>query len=133
MEFWSTFVDLQSGAWQVTLAPSKEQEKKVRIRGKTVWKALGGGWSWLNSAKEVKHRAMPRLESGISQPSILQVQLRKHQFRKLSGSRTRRISGLGGRQAMELRGVGAKHRRLQLLCRRLKSYMEARTLGLASG
>lgn len=33
--------------------------------------------------------------------------LRKHQLRKLSGSRTQEIRGLGDRQAMELRGVGA--------------------------
>lgn len=35
----------------MTLAPSKEHQKKVRFGGKTVWKGLGGGWAGLNSAE----------------------------------------------------------------------------------
>lgn len=73
MDFRDTFVELQSGAWQVALAPSKEWQKEVRLRKKTVWKGLGGGRSRLYSAKQVKHRAMPRVESGIPQLAILQA------------------------------------------------------------
>lgn len=88
------------------MAPRKKWQKKLRLRRKTVWKGMGRGRSRLHLAKQVKHRAMPRVESGIPQPDSLQALWRKPWLPKLSGFRTQGTSGLGCRKAMELRGLG---------------------------
>lgn len=60
---------------------------------KTVWKGTGGGRSRVHSAKQAKHRAMPRVDSGIPQPASLQALLRKSWLPKLNGSEHRKRQG----------------------------------------
>lgn len=91
----------------MTLASRKKWQQKLRLRRKTVWKGMGRGRSRLHLAKQVKPRAMPRVESGIPQSASLQALLRKPWLPKLSGFRTQETSGPKCRKTMKLRGLGA--------------------------
>lgn len=76
MYFWATFVDLQSGTWQVTLAPSDEQLslQKGKVRRKAAKEGGSGGCSdvsWDGKSWEPWGAGGAWCSSGLSSFSFL--------------------------------------------------------------